>query len=63
MPVVRAYRFEPPARQLAVSTLELDDYLLTHSGSAPGAHSRRGPACPLAPADDPEPDGRERLTP
>lgn len=40
VPVVRAYRFEPPARQNAVSTLELDDYLLTHSGS----HRVRTPA-------------------
>jgi len=32
-PVVRAYRFEPPARANSVSTLELDDYLLTHSGT------------------------------
>jgi ATP-dependent Clp protease ATP-binding subunit ClpA/ATP-dependent Clp protease ATP-binding subunit ClpC len=32
-PVVRAYRFEPPARPGAVSVLELDDYLLTYSGS------------------------------
>lgn len=32
-PVVRAYRFEPPTRTGAVSTLELDDYLLTHSGT------------------------------
>jgi ATP-dependent Clp protease ATP-binding subunit ClpA/ATP-dependent Clp protease ATP-binding subunit ClpC len=32
-PVVRAYRFEPPARASSVSTLELDDYLLTHSGT------------------------------
>jgi ATP-dependent Clp protease ATP-binding subunit ClpC len=39
-PVVRAYRFEPPARQLAVSSLELDDYLLTHSGT----HLVRTPA-------------------
>ena len=33
MPVLRAYRFEPPARAGGVSVLELDDYLLTHSGS------------------------------
>jgi ATP-dependent Clp protease ATP-binding subunit ClpA/ATP-dependent Clp protease ATP-binding subunit ClpC len=33
MPVLRAYRFEPPARSGGVSVLELDDYLLTHSGS------------------------------
>ncbi|MFE8598514.1 AAA family ATPase [Archangium violaceum] len=39
-PVVRAYRFEPPARQGMVSVLELDDYLLTHSGS----HRVRTPA-------------------
>jgi ATP-dependent Clp protease ATP-binding subunit ClpA/ATP-dependent Clp protease ATP-binding subunit ClpC len=32
-PVVRAYRFEPPTRPGSVSVLELDDYLLTHSGS------------------------------
>ncbi|PTL85803.1 AAA family ATPase [Vitiosangium sp. GDMCC 1.1324] len=32
-PVVRAYRFDPPARPGTVSVLELDDYLLTHSGS------------------------------
>jgi ATP-dependent Clp protease ATP-binding subunit ClpA/ATP-dependent Clp protease ATP-binding subunit ClpC len=31
-PVVRAYRFEPPPHPHAVSTLELDDYLLTYSG-------------------------------
>jgi ATP-dependent Clp protease ATP-binding subunit ClpC len=31
-PVVRAYRFEPPTRPDAVATMELDDYLLTHSG-------------------------------
>ncbi|MCY1078093.1 AAA family ATPase [Archangium lansingense] len=39
-PVVRAYRFEPPVRPGAVSVLELDDYLLTHSGS----HRVRSPA-------------------
>jgi ATP-dependent Clp protease ATP-binding subunit ClpA/ATP-dependent Clp protease ATP-binding subunit ClpC len=39
-PVVRAYRFEPPPRPGAVSTLELDDYLLTHSGT----HRVRTPA-------------------
>jgi len=39
-PVVRAYRFEPPSRPGAVSVLELDDYLLTHSGS----HRVRTPA-------------------
>ncbi|HYH97258.1 AAA family ATPase [Hyalangium sp.] len=32
-PVLRAYRFEPPTRPGSVSVLELDDYLLTHSGS------------------------------
>ncbi|MDY7228502.1 AAA family ATPase [Hyalangium rubrum] len=32
-PVMRAYRFEPPTRPDAVSVLELDDYLLTYSGS------------------------------
>jgi ATP-dependent Clp protease ATP-binding subunit ClpC len=32
-PVVRAYRFEPPPRPGSVSVLELDDYLLTHSGN------------------------------
>jgi ATP-dependent Clp protease ATP-binding subunit ClpA/ATP-dependent Clp protease ATP-binding subunit ClpC len=40
VPVVRAYRFEPPARPGAVSVMELDDYLLTHSGS----HRVRTPA-------------------
>ncbi|WNG47521.1 ATP-dependent Clp protease ATP-binding subunit [Archangium minus] len=39
-PVVRAYRFEPPARPGTISVLELDDYLLTHSGS----HRVRTPA-------------------
>ena len=39
MPVVRAYRFEPPARQ-EVAELELDDYLLTYSGT----HRVRSPA-------------------
>ncbi|HEX8825536.1 MAG TPA: hypothetical protein VF794_36845, partial [Archangium sp.] len=39
-PVVRAYRFEPPTRPGEVSVLELDDYLLTHSGS----HRVRSPA-------------------
>ena len=39
-PVVRAYRFEPPTRQGEVSVLELDDYLLTYSGS----HRVRSPA-------------------
>jgi ATP-dependent Clp protease ATP-binding subunit ClpC len=33
VPVVRAYRFEPPPRPDMVSTLELDDYLLTYSGT------------------------------
>ncbi|QRN92932.1 ATP-dependent Clp protease ATP-binding subunit [Archangium violaceum] len=32
-PVVRAYRFEPPSRQGTVSVMEIDDYLLTYSGS------------------------------
>jgi ATP-dependent Clp protease ATP-binding subunit ClpA/ATP-dependent Clp protease ATP-binding subunit ClpC len=32
-PVVRAYRFEPPSRQGSVSVMEIDDYLLTYSGS------------------------------
>ncbi len=40
VPVVRAYRFEPPSRQRESSVLELDDYLLSSSGShrvrAPG---------------------------
>ncbi|MBM7116208.1 AAA family ATPase [Archangium primigenium] len=39
MPVVRAYRFEPPSRQ-QVAELELDDYLLTYSG----VHRVRSPA-------------------
>ncbi|HYO59667.1 AAA family ATPase [Archangium sp.] len=39
-PVVRAYRFELPARPGTISVLELDDYLLTHSGS----HRVRSPA-------------------
>jgi ATP-dependent Clp protease ATP-binding subunit ClpC len=39
-PVVRAYRFEPPTRPGAVAALELDDYLLTYSGS----HRVRTPA-------------------
>jgi ATP-dependent Clp protease ATP-binding subunit ClpA/ATP-dependent Clp protease ATP-binding subunit ClpC len=39
-PVVRAYRFEPPSRPDAVSAMELDDYLLTYSGS----HRVRSPA-------------------
>ncbi|WNG27137.1 ATP-dependent Clp protease ATP-binding subunit [Cystobacter fuscus] len=39
MPVVRAYRFEPPARQ-GQAELELDDYLLTYSGT----HRVRSPA-------------------
>jgi ATP-dependent Clp protease ATP-binding subunit ClpA/ATP-dependent Clp protease ATP-binding subunit ClpC len=39
-PVVRAYRFEPPSRPEAVSTMELDDYLLTYSGN----HRVRSPA-------------------
>jgi len=39
-PVVRAYRFEPPTRPGEVSVLELDDYLLTYSGS----HRVRSPA-------------------
>ncbi|WP_257445858.1 AAA family ATPase [Archangium lipolyticum] len=32
-PVVRAYRFDPPSWQGEVSVMELDDYLLTYSGS------------------------------
>jgi ATP-dependent Clp protease ATP-binding subunit ClpA/ATP-dependent Clp protease ATP-binding subunit ClpC len=32
-PVVRAYRFDPPARYGTVSMMEVDDYLLTYSGS------------------------------
>jgi ATP-dependent Clp protease ATP-binding subunit ClpA/ATP-dependent Clp protease ATP-binding subunit ClpC len=39
MPVVRAYRFEPPTRQ-GLAELELDDYLLTYSGT----HRVRSPA-------------------
>jgi ATP-dependent Clp protease ATP-binding subunit ClpA/ATP-dependent Clp protease ATP-binding subunit ClpC len=39
-PVVRSYRFEPPARPGSVSALELEDYLLTHSGT----HRVRTPA-------------------
>lgn len=39
-PVVRAYRFEPPTRPGAVAVLELEDYLLTSSGS----HRVRTPA-------------------
>ncbi|MFY0577121.1 hypothetical protein ACN28S_24895 [Cystobacter fuscus] len=41
MPVVRAYRFEPPARQ-GLADLELDDYLLTYSGT----HRVRSPPRP-----------------
>ncbi|WP_224244201.1 AAA family ATPase [Hyalangium gracile] len=33
VPVVRSYRFEPPTRPNTVSNLELEDYLLTHSGT------------------------------
>ncbi len=32
-PVVRAYRFDPPSRYGTVSMMEVDDYLLTYSGS------------------------------
>ena len=45
-PVVRAYRFEPPTRPNGVEPLELDDYLLTHSG----IHRVREPTeAPLSP--------------
>ncbi|WP_224366720.1 AAA family ATPase [Hyalangium versicolor] len=43
VPVVRAYRFDPPAHPHAIGSLELEDYLLTYSGN----HRVKTPTDPL----------------